>query len=351
MIAWKRLAVSREFSPQEPGGSARVTLVMPIVGGLVAVGGVTDWSSAMPSVAVWTSRGSVAWRRAATDPSFENAVVLAATTTRDGIVIVGTQDHYRALVFKSTDGTTWKSVDQESFRDGVMRAVTEWGARAPLVAVGVIAPSDGTAKHAAVWLSDAKGNWRLAKSPPAVSALDEVVATQYGLLAFSSRPAAATPVWTSVDGDEWSKLGEVPGWVTTVARTPTTIIAAGEANGAAAVWVSSDDGISWTPSVVGQSKDAVIYGLARLGAVTIAVGSTDLAPLSTDVTTSNYQATSWTSLDNVTWTRAPTSVALARSTMIGVTATGTALVAVGETDQQEAALWTGELIEAASPGP
>ena len=101
------------------------------------------------------------------------------------------------------------------------------------------------------------------------------------------------------------------------------------------MWVSSDDGLSWTPSVVGQSKDGVICGLARLGAVTIAVGATDLAPLSTDVTASNYEATSWTSLDNVTWTRGPTSVALANSTMIGITATGTGLIAVGETGSPE----------------
>jgi hypothetical protein len=134
-----------------------------------------------------------------------------------------------------------------------------------------------------------------------------------------------------------------------VVRTPTTIVAAGTANGAAAVWVSSDDGYSWTPSVVGQSKDGVIYGLARLGAVTIAVGATDLAPLS--LGTSTNQAASWTSLDNVTWTPGPTSVGLASSTMIGVTGTGTGLIAVGVTDQQEAALWTGELVEGASPGP
>src|SRR5450759_2381037 len=38
VIAWKRLALSREFSPQKPGGSARVTLVVPVVGGLVAFG-------------------------------------------------------------------------------------------------------------------------------------------------------------------------------------------------------------------------------------------------------------------------------------------------------------------------
>ena len=41
---------------------------------------------------------------------------------------------------------------------------------------------------------------------------------------------------------EWSKLGEVPGRVYAVVRTPTTIVAAGKANGAAAVWVSSDGG-------------------------------------------------------------------------------------------------------------
>ncbi len=261
VIAWKRLALSREFSPQKPGGSARVTLVVPVVGGLVAFGGVTELYPGTPSVAVWTSRDSVAWRRAPTNPSFENAVALAATATGDGIVMVGTRDRNRAWVCHSTDGTTWKSVDQESFRDGVMRAVTEWGVWAPLVAVGMIVPPGGTAKHAAVWLSDAKGNWRLAKSPPAESELDIVVATQHGLLTFSSGPNSkleASAVWTSADGDQWSKVGEVPGRVYAVVRTPTTIVAAGRANGAAAVWVSSDDGYSWTPSVVGQSQDGVI---------------------------------------------------------------------------------------------
>ena len=37
--------------------------------------------------------------------------------------------------------------------------------------------------------------------------------------------------------------------------------------------------------------------------------------------------------------------------MIGVTGTGTGLIAVGVTDQEEAALWTGELVEETSPRP
>ena len=270
---------------------------------------------------------------------FENPLGLSPSL--DGVIFIGTgflawgaNAEGSATVTSSSDLRSWHGGDTASFR-GVRIIGMAW-APAGIAALGL---DKAGVVHA--WRSANGTAWA---AGPAQTGIDGTVRT---LVSFSgiyyaagtARDGCNAAIWTSFDGLRWqpSELPRgAPGTCTTAptAAAPTIeILREGVAYGSVpglgnAFWTSSDR-VHWAfhpqPTMAGT-----ITGLGSLGAGYVAVGDTDEA-----------NAAVWLSQDGVTWTAVPDQTALHNATLVGVQSLDDgSLVAVGSDPKNAFVSWT-----------
>ena len=244
---WQRVSdPSGEF-----GGTNTQSISQVIAGGpgLVAVG--SDWSNGDSDAAVWVSSDGSSWHRV-DDPGLTlpgHQTILGVITTAEGMVGVGSDDSsgdLDAAVWTSADGLTWTRVDQESFGGtGLQRMVAISSAGGSgLVAVGAAQAEDpDEGLDAAFWLSEDGLSW------------GRVTAPSFG-----------------GGGDQAIQAVVVSG---------STVIAVGQEFFAdtgdfdAAVWESSDGGVTWaraTDSVFAGADWQIIQAIAIVDGYFVATG-------------------------------------------------------------------------------
>jgi hypothetical protein len=336
-------------------GDQRMNSVTAGGPGLVAVGS-----------AVWTSVDGLTWSRVPDDEAiFAAASIYGVTAGGPGLVAVGDAGG-DAAVWTSVDGVKWVRVahDEAVFGGtGVqeMKAVTAGGPG--LVAVGWDGPREEhsvNSADAAVWTSVDGVTWvRVAHDEEIFGGdrgreMRSVAVGGPGLVAVGREhfPAAdhnaeVAAVWTSFDGVTWARVAhddEVFGG--TGVQEMNSVVAAGpglvavglderlddsrEGLTTAAVWTSVD-GIAWER--VPYDEQVEFKGFAGDKAM-ISVTATDAGLVAVGFDGGGYgsrsDATVWTSVDGVSWTRLANDDGLfGGARMYGVTPFGTGVVAVG----------------------
>jgi hypothetical protein len=234
------------------GENSQIFDVTPGGPGLVAVGtatGTVDHPySPVSRAAVWTSVDGITWTRVPDDPDVFgeleggwNRSMPAVAAGEPGLVAIegggpGAPEH---AVWTSVDGLTWTLVPPADIPgDARMNDVIAGGPG--FVAVG------GTYADAAVWTSPDGLTWTLVPPSelPDGAPLHSVISVGSQLIAIGGTPFGYSEVWTSLDGETWTRAEkEIPGFggVNAVAATEDGLIAVGTENGAAAVWIATQD--------------------------------------------------------------------------------------------------------------
>jgi hypothetical protein len=302
-----------------PVAVAAAAAVLVLVGGVGLLFNLTESDSPVAttqaeplSLSVW----SVVSHDEAVFGGEGSQTILSVTHGGSGLVAVGSDggggpwannSDTDAAVWTSPDGITWSRVPHEEAvfggaRSQVMSSVVAGGPG--LVAVGW----DGQ-----------------------------------GILDDSTDVDAA--IWTSVDGDTWSRVPhdeEVFGgaWIKSVTVGGPGLVAVGTEGpwsvGDAAVWTSAD-GINWSR----VPHDESVFGGADLQTINdVTMGGPGLVAVGSDGGTgpwdNNAAATAavWTSVDGITWFRVPHNETVFGTEgnplpMLSVTAGGPGLIAVG----------------------
>jgi hypothetical protein len=265
-----------------------VSLARRADGNLVAVG-----RSGSDPVA-WTSPDGIAWARHAvpvlgTDRTAERMTSVVATT--DGFVAGGSVGpellDRHARFWASPDGATWTPVpdDPVGFADSEVRAITLF-ANGDLVAVGVVGTFQQRTRSVA-WVSTDGHTWRRVDDAHFAGALLEsaVGASPAGIVAVGSdldrRNAVA---FTSPDGLAWTRAPDEPSrqhsggyaWMTDVTVVHDQLIAVGTLQGlqrgTAISWVSKD-GMTWQQARSAPVQEgAEFYAVIPGGAGALVVG-------------------------------------------------------------------------------
>jgi hypothetical protein len=252
----------------------------------------------------------------------------------------------------------WSRVphDEDVFGGSAMRDVTVAGPG--LVAVGATAGTEDplgpvTADTAAVvWTSTDGITWSRVPHDEAVfggAGMHAVTAHRDGLVAigFDSDGYPGAVVWTSSDGITWSRLphdetvfGGANMWDLIVGGPGLVAVGAGDSG--PVVWTSTN-GTTWAR----VPHDEAAFGAADSGMFRVTAGGPGLVAVGWDFSMDAAAAAVWTSTDGITWARVPHDEAVfggeEQTIMIGVTAHGNGLVAVGEATtngNRGAAVWT-----------
>jgi len=234
-----------------------------------------------------------------------------------------------------------------------------------LVAVGFSGGEDtlsGGERDAAVWTSLDGITWFRVPHDEAVfggegeQTMSSVTVGGPGLVAVGVDGSGYSPdwdaaVWTSVYGLVWSRVphdesvfggGEMrsvtvggPGLVAVGQEGTGYTDETGPGRQDAAVWTSVD-GITWTRA---PNDESVFGGPSNQSMVSVTAGGPGLVAVGWDDT----NAAVWTSVDGIIWSRVPHDESVfgrvGRPSMVSVTAGGPGLVAVGS-DNSDAAVWT-----------
>jgi hypothetical protein len=323
---------------------------------LVAVG--SDESGGDVDAAVWVSPDGTSWRRFPHDEAVfggdNDQGMVAVSAFGSGLVAVGSDESggdADAAVWTSPDGFNWGRVphDEAVFggdNDQGMFSVSTFGSG--LVAVGY--DGSGNDRDAAVWTSPDGFNWSRVPHDEAVFGGDHwqgmisVVAVGAGLVAVGydeSGGDSDAAAWTSPDGFNWSRVphdeavfgGDNNQAMYWAVASDSRLVAVGRdrsgGDADAAVWTSLD-GVTWAraphdEAVFGGSGDQGMWWVVAVGAGLVAVGY--------DESGGDSDAAVWTSPDGVTWARAPHDEAVFGGDdwqeMWSVAATDTGLVAAG----------------------
>ncbi len=267
---------------------------------------------------VWTSPDGLAWTPAdlPVEAPYVNAEISAITVGESGLVAVGSRSSDTwpdAAVWTSADGLTWDIVTDESL-GGPWRQkiddVTQFGTG--LVAVGSVdagpldpgesqdPPPAGidpaeVGQRAAVWTSVDGTSWARVPHDPAVFSaaprvtMRMVVAGGPGLVAVGTEEyperdgGNQTVVWTSVDGQTWTRVPEqqhgLDGWISRVVTIGGELIAVGlDSREGAGMWTSVD-GVTWVrvsdEDFSGPTPGPMITDVIQTDAGLLAVGATD----------------------------------------------------------------------------
>jgi hypothetical protein len=187
----------------------------------------------------------------------------------------------------------WERIpEQAGLERSSIRDVVEFDGR--LVAAGYVLEEGNLASDyfedwesdAAVWVSDDGLEWARAGDPAALGGplrqqIGQIVAGPGGLLAVGSEfyggmGPGTTVVWTSPDGEAWTRaaeLGDATGFVS-AAWGPEGWVAVSNAEGSARAWVSAD-GATWMDAGL-EDPTAEVEAMVATGAGFVAVGSDDL---------------------------------------------------------------------------
>jgi hypothetical protein len=300
-------------------GDQAMLAVAEYNGALVAVGydspsGHVDAEPGTADAAVWVSPNGLTWERVAPEQDSLGGTGrqvmrgVAQHPTDGDLVAVGTDDESggAAVWVSSGDSSAWEQVPYSpavfgdvSIEDErqAMLGVTPGrpGLQSTLVAVGygsVRADISGSREYGAVWSSFLSTTWRrvphdeeLFGSAGSVT-MTAVAVGGPGFVAVGwdkSPPDLDAAVWWSEDGGlTWTRvprldlLREGEQVMRAVAETSSGLVAVGETDGDAAVWIS-EDGIAWSPvqddgTVFGGFGVQSMRGVVTFGEVLLAVG-------------------------------------------------------------------------------
>ncbi len=304
-FTWSRIPHDEAVFGHQDGGVIKMKSVTMNGSLLVAVGDQNKCCSYNVAAAVWTSADGITWSRIPQDDGvFDRAGMNSVTTGGPGLVAVGfeflDQEHVIAVAWTSADAITWSRIphDEAAFERAAMESVTTGGPG--LVAVGGSHPDDDP-PVAAVWTSADGVTWSRVPHDDAVfggAGMNSVTAGGSGLVAVGwsdEREHTVAAVWTSPDGVTWSRVPH-----------DDAVFGGAEMN-----------------SVTAGGPGLVAVGLERF----------DVAG------EENLVAAVWTSPDGVIWSRVPHDETvfggLRYQEMLGVTAGGPGLVAVGSANRDE----------------
>jgi len=303
--------------------------------GAVAVG--TLETSGDVDAMAWFSPDGTTWRTVPlglagfTGPKEQEA--LAVTATADGFIAGGGDadaERRRAVVWRSADGILWQrqpptaEMSQTVSDSTAGLSIRAMSGSGPMVAVG-------GSLSLRIWTSGDGRRWTLEQLPVRASGEGAVVAADAG--AAILRPGSGG-LWFRTPGGAWSDVGGdhavFPGpartsSVVSMVRAGDTFVALGYDGDSPARWTSSG-GRRWMggkPFEAGSVAEVTAFGNDL-----VAVGTT--RPVANE---GNVAAT-WISTDNgVTWAAVGAGNPAFRieetTQMLGVTASGVSLVAVG----------------------
>jgi hypothetical protein len=250
--------------PAGGGASATIAGLAPLRGGFVAVRSAPEGGAA--GAAVYTSANGTAWHQSAALRAADGSpLTLGPVSGGPGGAVVAGQAHGLDIAFLSPDGSTWTGTDPAG------TATAEQVSGVALTAAGQ-AVFSGTSTATA--------------------------AEQQPVLTLIGAQGAARQV----------NVGAIPGAVTAelavnaIAASGTTQVAAGSADGLPALWVSADDGSTWTraagatQAVLGRPGDEQLTGVAHGTAGWLAVGGGATAAQG-PVVAGSADGRTWTALD------------------------------------------------------
>lgn len=189
--------------------------------GLVAVG------ESLQGAAAWTSRNGRSWQRASLgEPN--RVSLLAVTHGPRGFVAVGhdelSKGNYVATAWTSKNGTEWTRVAHDDAVFGanggqtIMKSVATTESR--MVAVGEVASSNTEGPTAAVWTSTDGQSWTRLPHDNAVfgrrdgfTTMNAISTEKDGMVAVGATEDVRggdglnAVVWISTDGSTWSRVG------------------------------------------------------------------------------------------------------------------------------------------------
>lgn len=288
-----------DWEPADTPGDAWLGDVIRGGPGAIAVGKTLSQEGAL-----WTSPDGLAWTPVndpdgaiagsdASIPDAPDAVINDVTVGGPGFIAVGGRGGAPA-VWTSTDGLRWTPADalDGAFDEGVwIGSITVGGPG--FVAVGAVAGGN-------VWTSVDGTEWSRVPHDPAVfrgesyGSMSIVFAGGPGLVAVGGESAAAdeslgerfrTVLWTSVDGQTWTRLPEeqhgLDGYARRVVDTGSEFIAVGSRRGDAAIWTSVE-GLTWdsiTDESFGGPKEEHIGDVIVTSTGMVSVGTTDISDL------------------------------------------------------------------------
>jgi len=339
-----------EWTLVQPGNDGALWDVTVGGPGFVAVG--VGGSESVDGV-VWSSTDGLEWVRAPGDEAAFGGEgeqwITNVAAGESGLVAVGSEhtDDHDAAVWASTDGSTWVRVphDEVTFGGDGDQEMADVAAGGPgFVAVG----SDGDLP--AVWTSPDGFTWsrlpnQLVFDTNREAAMRGVVATESGLVAVGEDGAHAA-VWTSLDGTTWSRVPHQDDVfcsdhvcsMAAVAVGDEGLVAVGhdapDLEGlAAGIW-TSPDGDVWTRHHLDSQP---VRDITRAGTSFVAISKE--AGFDGDPVV-------WISPDGVDWSRAADNSGAFRGeefqAMWSIAASDTRVVAVG-VKHGISAIWTTEL--------
>lgn len=326
-VTWEEVSVTWGNPALYGGFMNAVTTGGP---GLVAVGaGYTDTTAffddaqqeagSVPSGpligAVWVSENGVEWTRVAIDPqdlggAAEQHELLDVASNGSLIVAVGAEGSGSDDGGNAIDGTAWISEDGVSWRriadpDGILGGPGNQVIEAVVAAGRGFVAVGSDDDQAAVWTSVDGLSWSRARVDAAAEGeswarVRDVVAAGPGFVAVGAVGSpddyddAAAAVWTSTDGDMWSRVShdasvfdepaEVGdrGWfemlsVDVVGEHIVAVGMTGVGSSQRAIWVS-DDGVVWERVLQGEadwglgSRNDPLYSIVTDGERFSAVG-------------------------------------------------------------------------------
>jgi hypothetical protein len=299
--------------------------------------------------AAWLSTDGRTWSQAPGLNAPEESIMTSVTVSPARIVAVGGIAAH-AGGWTSANGSDWSSsrVSQPSIPGQArMEAVVGW--HGTYIAGGDVEPTPSE-HHAVLWESTDGTSWTALPDAPqfdggAVTGIaagpSELVAVGYVLEPSGSTRAAA---WWSTDGRAWSESPDGSAFtdarMNAVAVGGPGYVAVGSAGNlaSAAAWTSTD-GRTWTraPAGVGFSGGGLRVSMASVAAIpgaVVAVGSRDDA--------GNGSPTVWVSVDGTKWRRVADDPSFGGGDMSSISAVGTSFVAVGALglpDNALAAAW------------
>jgi hypothetical protein len=222
-----------------------------------------------------------------------------------------------------THDPVWSRLATSEFDAGSGASEVLAMARTPgIPGIGIVAVGRG-ATGGRMWLSGDGRTWSVPDLPPDFArARLEAVATSHGRIFIAGsivdpggRPSGS--IWSSDDGLTWTSSVVATNGLTTVAAAPTRIVAAGAGHADGSPLVTSSDGRSWQLLADGGSlSGAIITGLTVAGPGFVAVGYDDVG------------GAVWTSVDGLAWERAP-DPGFAGSRLMATAASPGGIVAVG----------------------
>lgn len=211
---------NRRTVPTLSAGAAweRIVTVVALGGEFIAGG------SAGPELGdrharFWRSTDGLAWESIPDDPSFAGAEVVSIAATTDGFVAVGRlgtgQRGSGSIAWVSHDGRAWRRVDSPDLAAGLVAAVAV-GPDGSITAVG----SDLDERAALVWRSTNGTSWALAPGEDSrlyngakIRMTDATALPGGGFLAVGNYVGVqygTAASWTSSDGLTWQRAPRYP---------------------------------------------------------------------------------------------------------------------------------------------